>query len=239
MRIYPVVVRPRSGGAAATEAFTDAFALKIAIDDTTGVPTDAAAFNIALLQGDTNDVQTETVALGSFYDDTNVAPTEANSFTLRCWLSGSAGAGVTNPSNADGQNDAATAQLATSLAGASTITMTSTLGANVPTATITSAVYRGWFSSANILVTSIGRITLRSTSALFADVDIFTNAGTNSNINHLSGSFTYDLIANGINTIAKIQSIQVLHRVADAVAGVTQHVLTVDAGCIELAGAFT
>ena len=55
---------------------------------------------------------------------------------------------------------------------------------------------------------------------------------------YLTGDFTYDLYAAGVNTLAKLQSCQMLHRVSDAVAGVTPHVLTVDAGAIDITGAF-
>ena len=222
--------------------FTDAFSLGIKAADSTTVPTDAATFAMALALSDSNASQSETVTLGisgTGFSDSSTAPSDANSFTMRVWLSGSAGTGVTNPSNADGANNATNASVQTAVAGPTTETMTSQLGSNVPTATVTSVVYRGWFQSANQLVTSTGSIILHSATAAFTDITMFTNSALNTTVDHSSGDFTFDVVAAGVNTLAKIQSCEVLHRTTDAAAGVTPHVLTVDAGCFEIVGAFT
>lgn len=232
------------GGGSVTvlDAFTDAFTLKIFFTETANAtPTDADSYVINFNAGDDpNAGQSETVQLAfpaPDFADTSVVPTDADSFTMRVWLSASAGG--TNPSNADGANNGTVATLQTAVAGAATISMTSTLGASLPTATVTSVVYRGWFKSVNTLVTSTGSLIMHSTTAAFADVTMFTNSGLSTTVDHLSGDFTFDLIAAGINTLAKLQSCQMIHRTTDAVAGVTPQVLTVDAGCLEVVGAFS
>lgn len=228
------------GSTTSVDPFTDAFSLKINLTEDNAAPSDAAAFAIALLQTDSNADLTETVTLAfpaPDFADTNLTPSELNSFTLRIWLSSSSGA--TNPGNADGQNNGTVATLQTAVAGASTIQMQSNLGVNVPSGVIiTSASYRSWFKSVNTLITSTGRIDMTSTGGLFANIALFNNSALNATVDHLSGDFTFDLVAAGVNTLAKLQSCHISHQVNDAVAGVTPHVLTVDAGCIEIAGAF-
>lgn len=231
-----------SGGGGGGTGFTDSFSIGIKAADSNAAPTDNKSFQIALTQSDTNATQTETVKLGfpaGVFGDSSAAPTDGNSFALKVWLSGSAGSGVTNPSNANGQNDGAIATLQTVALGTNPIIMTSALGANVPTCTITSLIYRGWFKSVSPVITGEGKITIKSTGALFSDIVMFTNSGLGVTVDHLTGTFTYDLYAAGVNTLAKAQSMTVEHRTTDLVAGVTPHVLTVDAGCVEIAGAFT
>lgn len=230
------------GGTTVIEAFTDAFSLNIKAEDTNAEPTDNATFVLNLLQADSNADLTETVQLGISgpgFSDSNVVPTDTNSFTLRVWLSASAGTGSTNPANADGQNNGTVATLQTAVLGTNPIVMTSTLGANVPTATITAAIYRGWFSSSNTLVTSNGALIMQSIGALFGDITMYSNSGLGQSDNFLDGSFTFDLFAAGVNTLAEIQSCRMVHRVSDLAAGVTPHSMTVDAGCIEIVGAFS
>lgn len=240
---------------------SDTVSLGISVDDTTAVPTDALTTLAITIADDTgiaaqSDVDTyaiafnagndsnadlsETVAL-SFpapdFADTSTAPTEANSFTLRCWLSGSvqtAGT-VTNPTNADGANNATVASMTTAALGTNPV-MTSNCGSGLPTATVSAAIYRGWWNAAITLATSHCIIVAHSSSAAFSDV---TMIDVTASVNHLTGDFTFDLIGAGINTLAKLQSLQVIHKSTDAVAGVTPATFTVDAGCIELTGAFT
>ncbi|MFV8336425.1 hypothetical protein ACNQF7_10120 [Flavobacterium sp. RSP29] len=216
--------------------FTDSFSLKIKATDSIATPTDSFSMSLKLTQSDTNAGQTETASLKfpqPDFADTSGTPTESSSFKIRVWLSSSSGA--TNPTNADGSNNGTVASISTAPAGAATVTLTSVLGVNIPTLIITSAIYRSWFKSVNTLVSGNGNITIRSTNALFSDIIIFTNSGLNTTVDKLDGSFTYDLILNGINTLEKLKSIQILHKTTDAAAGVTPHVLTVDAGCIEIA----
>jgi hypothetical protein len=218
---------------------TDSFSLKIVAADSSAAPTDAAAFTLQLTEPESNAAPADTVTVKPTWADTTAAPTDAQSFVLRIWLSGSTNTSqVTNPANADGQNNATVATLQTAPAGATSSTMTSTLGANVGTVAFTSAVYRGWFKSVTTLPTSTVTIVLHSTSALFTDVTAYTFSATNGTDDHLSGNFTFDVIAAGINTLAKLQSVQVLHHTTDAAAGVTPAVLTVDAGALDVSGVF-
>jgi hypothetical protein len=215
--------------------FSDFFSIAIDAQDSNATPTDNYSIAGDYRLDDINAGQTETVSIKipqPAFSDSIQTPTESTTFKLNVWLSNSTGG--TNPANADGSNNGTVATLRTASAGAATITMTSVLGANLPDSNITSAIYRGWFNSVNSLQTSSGRIILRSSSSLFSEITIFLNTNNNTTVNRLDGSFTYDLFANGINTLAKLQSVQVLHRVTDSVAGVTQHVLTVDAGSLEL-----
>jgi len=233
-----IALQLAESNAVPTDVDTYQLALALAEDNATQADVDTYILN--LLQTDVNADHAETVGLtfpaGSF-PESSAAPTEASSFTMRVWLSASAGSGVTNPANADGQNNATNAVISTAALGASTETLTSSLGANVPGGvSVASAIYRGWFALTVTLPTSTGRIVARSTSALFADVTMFTATASTS---HVNGTFTFDLIAAGIDTLAKLQSLQILHSTTDAVAGVTPAVLNVDAGCVELAAAFS
>ncbi len=232
-------------GGGGGDAFSDFMALSIIAPEANAVPTDSALFALAAAYSDNNDVQSESVLLGisgTGINDSNAVPTDTNSFTARVWLSATtmnSTNGVTNPANANGQNDGTVATYQSAALGDTNPRTTSTLGANVPAFTVTSAIIRVWFRSANTLVTSSGSLIVHSITALFADIIMFTNNGLNSTIDHLGGTFTFDLVANGINTLAEIQSIQFIAGTADAVAGVTPHVLTLDAACVEIVGAFT
>lgn len=230
-----------TGGGSTTviDAFTDTFTVQIGAPDSNASPTDAATFQLSGSYADTNAGHGEAVSLGfpsPDFGDSNQAPIDTTSFTVRAWLSGSAGAGVTNPANANGQNDGANAVISTAIAGPTTETLTSALGVNVPTATISAAIYRGWFSVTVPLGTSTTEVIAQSIGGLFTDVVMFTSATT---VSHSTGTFTYDLIAGGINTLAKIQSLRILHRTTDIAAGVSQSTMNVDAGAVEIAGAFT
>ena len=162
---------------------------------------------------------------------------------MRVWLSGSTGTGVVDPGNADGEfvnnNVGLEAVVRTAVAGSTTETLTSQLGSNVPTATVTSVLYRGWFGSENTLITSVGEIILHSTTAAFTDITMFSNSAPNTIIDHSTDTFTFDVVAAGVDTLAKLQSCEVLHRTTDAAAGVTPHTLSVWAGAFEITGAFT
>jgi hypothetical protein len=230
-----------SGGSG--PGLVDAVSFRILVGETLPPPVDAATFLLRLAGADTIAPPSEALTLrfpAPGFADAVLAPADARSFVVRAWLSGSAGTGVTSPANADGQNNGAVATLQTAPAGTNPITMTSAVGAGVLAGlSVASAIYRGWFKSVNALTTSTGSIVMRSTSALFADITMFSNAALNTTVDRLNGSFVFDLVAAGVDSLAKIQSCQVLHKVQDAVAGTSPHVLTVDAGAIELAAAFT
>lgn len=238
---FPSVTGGGGGPNTTILGFTDSFFLNIVAEDTVPAQTDDATFQLAFLQADTIAAQTEAVTLnisGPGFSDTNAGQTDAVSFVVRVWLSASAGTGVTNPSNANLENDGTNAVVQTALANPATETMTSSLGVNVPSGSITSAVYRGWFRSVNNLVTSRGSVIAHSSTALFTDITMFNNIALTTTIDHLDGSFNYDLFAAGVNTTAKLQSLEIYHQTQDAAAGVTPHVLTVDAGCLDVVGAF-
>ena len=233
-----------TGASSGPAGFTDGFSINIVHADTNSAQTDNAAFAISLAVSESNADFTETMSLGisgSSFNDTTSTPTDAPQFTVRFWLSGGTATanGVSNVANSNGQNDAAVATIQSAPAGTNAPSITSALGSNIGTVTVASAIYRGWFRSVNTASTSTGTITMRSTSALFADKVMFSNSALNTTVDRLDGAFTYDLVANGIDTLAKIQSMQVIHATSDLIAGTTPHVLTVDAGCAEISGAFT
>jgi hypothetical protein len=237
--VINVIVGSSSSGPA---GFSDTFNIGIKLNDSNVVPSDSGTFTINLAQSDTNSTQSETVKLefpAPDFGDTSTAPTESRNFKVIVWMSASSGTGTTNPTNADGSNNGTIATLQTAALGTNPITLTSSLGSNVPTVLVTAILYRGWFKSVNTLVTSTGTLIMHSTTAAFSDIVMFTNSGLGATVDHLTGTFTFDLFAAGVNTLAKLQSCQMLHRVTDAVAGVTPHVLTVDAGSVEVTGAFT
>jgi len=222
-------------GGGGSGGFTDFVSFKILANDSIPAQTDDYSMRAVLKLDDSIATPSEAVTLKlpqpNFIDSLQT-PTESRSFKFRVWLSGSTGG--TTPTNADGPNDGNLATLRTAAAGVATITMTSFSGVNLPNITANSAIYRGWFNSVNTLQSSSGRIIIRSSSSLFSEITIFLNTNNNTTVNRLDGSFTFDLIAAGINTLAKLQSIEVLHRVTDSAAGVTPHVLTVDAACLEI-----
>jgi hypothetical protein len=233
-------IKAKATGGGST-GFTDEFSVAIKAEDTNALQTDDPNYAITLAQEDTNAVQTEAVKLGfpaGVFGDGNTQPTDSNNFDLKVWLSGSAGAGSTNPANADGENDGILATLETVALGDNPIILVSALGANVPSVTLSSLLYRGWFKAINAVVTSNGSVTVKSTGALFADIVMYTNSIGGQTDDYLDGSFTYDLFSAGVNTLAKAQSITIEHSVSDLAAGVTPHVMTIDAGSVEISGAF-
>lgn len=240
----PPTVTVQGGGGGGAAAFTDTFTLNVKAAESTAVPTDTVTFVLALAQSESNVVPTDTVKLGisgSGINESNVVPTDNRLITMKIWMSGgtATATGVTNVANSNGQNDGSSAVVQSAVLGTVNPSITSALGANIPSGlSLSSAVYRGFFRSDNFLITSNGKLTLRSIGALFVDIDMFTNAALNTTIDHLAGTFVFDLIAAGVNTQAKLQSIQMIHQTTDLAAGVTPHTLTVDAGCVEIVGAF-
>lgn len=214
-------------------AVTDALLrLGIGIADTVPIANDVATFAMQLALSDTVPAVNDAVTLRFTLPDTVGLPSDARTSLGRAWLSGSAGSGVTNPGNADGPNNGTNAVISTAALGSTTETLTSNVGAGLPTNLVlpATAIYRGWFAYTETLATSSGQLLLRSTGGLFADK---TMLAITANTNHAGGTFTYDLIANGVNTVALLRSCTVLHSTTDAVAGVTPAVMNVDAGCIE------
>lgn len=196
------------------------------------------AINDNLLQlriniGDVLNAPTDAAELAFTFTDTIPIANDTHSALGRAWLSASAGTGVTTPANADGPNNGTNAVISTAVAGATTETLTSSVGVGLPTNLVlpATAIYRGWFSYTETLSTSSGQLLLRSTGALFADKVMLAIAA---NTDHSGGTFTYDLIANGVNTVALLRSCTVLHSTTDAAAGVTPAVMNVDAGTIEI-----
>lgn len=221
--------------------FSDDFAIQIKLEDSNAAPGDDATFQIALTESDTNAGQSEAVELkfpAGVWNDSSTAPAEANSFAVQVWLANSAGSGVGNPANADGMNDGASATVQTQALGSNTETLTSDIGANVGAWSFTSCTYRGWFRMQTTLVTSQCQLVARSSTGAFSDIVMASLSAVGGDTNHLSGSFTYDLYAAGVDTLAKLQSLQIIHQTTDAVAGVTPATMTVDAGRVSLAGVF-
>ncbi len=216
--------------------FTDSFSLGIIVSDLNAVPTDDATFQLNALYADNNDVQSDAVQLGiQGLGDSNAAPTDARSAQIRVWLSGSAGTDVGSPANANGQNDGTLATISTAVLASNPEVMTSALGTNVPSGiTFSAAVYHGWFRAQTTLVTSTASVVAHSTSALFTDITMFTQSSLGGDTNHLAGTFTFDLIAAGVDTLAKLQSLQIIHQTQDLAAGVTPAILTVDAGAVDI-----
>lgn len=206
--------------------------LAITIADTNTAPADAATFLINLAQAETIPTQSDTLTRLSLagYNDSNAAGTDARTSTAYFWLSGSTGtSNVTNPANANGPNNGVNSSQTTVALGATTSTLTSNVGNGIPAGTpIVSAIYRGWFRYTETLGTSSGQI---NAVGSFGTVSMLA---ITANVDHLTGTFTFDLIAAGINTLAELQSMTVTHSTTDAAAGVTPAIMLVDAGRIEL-----
>ena len=217
---------------------SDTASIAVMVAETLAAQSETSAFDLAGLFADDISAQTETVKADiQGLGDSNTAPAEAQSFLVKFWLNDSAGTGVSTPTNANGTNDGANAVVSTAPAGATTETLTSDVGDSIPAGTsFTAAVYRGYFRLRTTFATSTAEVVLTSNGALFTDKVMATLAAVNGDTNHLTGTFTYDLIANGVDTLAKLQSCRVLHRTTDAAAGVSPAIVDVDAGTIEMTG---
>jgi len=232
----------------------DALTLGFVFADSNLAPVDSLS-KLGIIAGDTIPAQIDaaTFLLRATYNESNLAPVDAASlaFTVpdsipaqsdsvngdaRVWLTGSTNTSqTTNPGNADGSTPegggGAVAVIQTALLGATTAVMTSQIGTGIPAnAHFTTATFRAWFSVATTLVTSVVTITLHSSSALFADIVLFTFSGVAGNVPHLTGDFTFPLSL----TLAQLRSATVVFQTSDAAAGVTPAVLSVDAARIEL-----
>jgi hypothetical protein len=217
--------------------FVDEYLVNIKAEDTTQAPSDNAEYEVALEQNDSVDTQAETIALkfpSGVYGEQLSLPTEALAFTIKVWLANSAGTEVTNPSNANGENDGSSAVVQTNAFSSNTERMTSDIGTSVGTLSFTTALYRGYFSATTPIGTSTASLIAHSTDASFSDITMFSLSTGGGSVNNLDGSFTYDLFAAGLDTLAKLQSLQIYHTCTDVAAGITPAVLTVDAGALEL-----
>ena len=178
-------------------------------------------------------VETASASISGFTDD-NTTPSENRSALLRVWLANSAGTDVANPSNANGSNNATNAVVSTAALASNPEVMTSDVGSSIGSISYTSAIYRGWFRARTTLITSTAEVIAQSSTAAFADIVMFTQSSLGGDTNHLSGTFIFDLIAAGVDTLSKLQSLQILHRCTDAVAGVSPAILDVDAGAVDI-----
>jgi hypothetical protein len=234
-------IQPTSSGG---PAFTDSFSLGVKAADSNTAPTDAATFAMALLEADTTTVPTDTLKLGfpaPDFADSSTAPTDSNSVALKVWLSGStvdSTNGVTNVANMNGVNNGTVATFQSAAAGDTNPRTHSALGANVPTFTVSTATLNGWYKSVNTLGTSTTTIKVHSLTGLFSDLTVFSNSGISTTVDHLTDNWGYDMISAGIDTLAKLQSAQLLCATSDIIAGTTPAVLTVDAFCFTITGTF-
>lgn len=223
---------------------SDLFSLRVVATDTNVAPADAPTFTFGVALIDASSAPADAGIFNlQFPADTSPAPDDASTTAVRYWLSGSTGTAgnVTNPTNADGQfviGAPTNAVCRTVPAGAAAATLTSACGAAIGAVTFTTAVYRGWYRLQTTLGTSTAKVVLHSTTAAFADVTMDTLAAVNGNTDHLTTPLVFDLVAAGVDTLAKLQSAQVLHQTTDGAAGVSPAIVTVDAGAIELGGIF-
>lgn len=218
--------------------FTDAFEIAIKATDTTSAPTDGATYQIALAQSDSVATPTEAVSLGisgAGVNDSNATPTEARSATIRVWLSGAAGTDVDNPSNANGSNNGTLATISTGVLASNPEILTADLGINVPSGiTFSSATLTVWFRAQTTLVTSVAQIEIRALTATFSDIVVFTQSTLGGDTNNLTTPLTLDLVAAGVDTLAKLQDTQFVAFTQDVAAGVTPAILTLDAASIDI-----
>lgn len=214
---------------------TDAHQLAITfLTDLITAPTDSVMYQFNLLQADSIADMSEALSIRLIMAElASDAPTDLCSILGRFWLSGTTGTSgnTTNPANANSSNNGVLALAKTVVLGATTAALTSNVGAGIPNGTaFTTAIYRGWFHCQGATALSVMSVKLHSSSALFADIVMLT---TTTEPNYLDGSFVFDLVAAGVNTLAKLQSCQVIHQVVDSVAS-AGGTFNVDAGCIEL-----
>jgi hypothetical protein len=226
------------GAGTGTGGFDDNFSINIKVDEGNETLIEDVNYAIALEQNDTNQGQIEALELkfpAGVYSENSVVPTDEKGFLIKVWLSGSTGTRVTNPTNANGENNAGFAVVSTA-PGDSTPNelLQSNLGSNLGNYSFSSAIYRGFFKAETPIQTGLARVTAISSTGAFSNIILFNLSSIGGSTDFLSGSFTFDLFAAGINTIAKLQSLTIQHRTTDAIAGVTPAILTVDAGCLEM-----
>lgn len=217
--------------------FSDGYAINIKGADTNETPTDEAVYAVTLDLAETNATPTEELSLSfptGIWGDSNTVPTDTTGFMVQFWLNGSSGNDVSNPSNANGSNNSSNAVVSTGALADNPETLISSVGNNVPAISFSSAQYRGWFRARTTLATSTIDIIAHSSTGAFADITMFTLASGGGDVNHLTGTFTFDLNAAGVNTLTKIQSLQIYHRTRDVIAGATPAIIDVDAGALEL-----
>lgn len=230
-------IQSNSAGSSGTSGFVDDYAVKIEVQDFNNPVLENVNYQFFYLQEDLNTTQIEAVNLSfpsGVYGDNTTTPTDNRTFKMSVWLSESSGPGVTNPANANSEANGVSAVVATAPAGSTNEQLTSNLGSNIGQVNFTSAVYRGWFRLQTTLSTSTASVIARSSNGSFADIVMRSESSLNGDSNFLNGSFTFNLFAAGINTLTKIQSLQIYHRTVDAVAGVNQATTTVDAGALEI-----
>ena len=167
------VVSGGGGGPGISDAIAIAI---IAPEIANALPTDLAAFALAVLSSDTNLAQTEATKL-SFpapdFGDASPAPTDARTIVVRFWATGcttnDASAGQTiAPANANGQNDGVFAPLKTGTGTADTTNpATVTTGSfNVPSGlTITHASVVVWFKIASIGVALLDSFSITASAS--------------------------------------------------------------------------
>jgi len=227
------------GGGISGTAFSDGYEVKLIVADSNNPPLDNVTLDIDYDIDDQINNQTETVELAfpsGVYGDTSAPPLDTRGFLISVWLSGSTSSvgQVDNPSNANGQDDSSSALLSTNALGSNTEQLDSDIGSNIGSISFTTATYRGWFVSTTPLVTGTATLIAHSSDNSFSDIVMYTVSELNGGDNYSDGSFTFDLFASGVDTLSKIQSLQIYHRTVDAVAGVTPATLNVDAGSLEL-----
>lgn len=233
--------RVRGGGGGAAPAgpsgLTDAFSLGIKVAESNANPTDAASYVLGLALADTSAAPSDLLQIGFTLPDSIAAPTDAYSSVGILWGTGSAGAGVTTPANADGPNNATTAVVSTAVAGATTETLTSNCGNGAQAGTVyTSIKFKGWYRLNTVLVTSEAKVVIHSSTAAFTDIIIESIAAVNTINDHLTIPFISPELIGTIDTLAKLQTAQIVYSTTDVAAGVSPAIVTVDAGSLLLSG---
>lgn len=220
--------------AAATDLL---LSLGVGTVDTNLAPTDVASYTFGLTLADSNAAPADATKIAFTLADANAALADARSSVASLWGTGSAGPGSTNPANADGPNNGTTSDVSTVVAGATTASLTSNCGNAAAAGTFyTSIVFKGWYRLQTVLSTSTAKVVVHSSTAAFTDIVIETLAAAAGDSNHLTTPFTSAELIGTINTLAKLQSAQIVYSTTDAVAGVSKANVTVDASSLLLDG---
>lgn len=217
---------------------TDAFSIGVKAAESNVAVADAGVFALTFIQADSNATPTDptTLRIGT-YADTTGTPTDAHSSVASLWGTGSAGAGVATPANADGVNNATTAVVSTAPAGSATETLTSNCGNAAAAGTFyASIVFKGWYKLNTVLSTSTAKVVIHSSTAAFTDIVIESIAAVNTTNDHLTTPFTSPELIGTIDTLAKLQTAQIVYSTTDAIAGTSPAIVTVDAGSLQLSG---
>lgn len=234
------VINP-SGGAGGIEGLLikeSGFKINIGLPESSAALSHSELYNINIAQPENNAALQEAVILrftGAQFNEVNASLTETRNSFLRAWASTSIDndSSRTTPTNANGQNNATTATIRTSLVlGDLTnpVILTSTMSGIPTTGTFTSKTIRVFYSIPARISTS-DTLTFKYNVGA-GDVTFFTHSGTTA-VNNLTSGQTFDI--SGL-TLTQLQTIQLKATYQASIVATPETQINLDSWNIELQG---